>query len=70
MNARRLSGQGNPGEKLGMALVGALALAALIVPPAAGGFLPHQIGSYLIFGLFALSVGILSRRVKSLDRLK
>lgn len=43
-----------------MALVAALALAALIVPPAVGGFLPHQITTYLIFGLFALSVGLIS----------
>ena len=43
-----------------MALVTLLALAALVVPPAVGGFLPHQITSYLIFGLFALSVGLIT----------
>lgn len=43
-----------------MAFVGLLILAAAIVPPLVGGFLSHQIASYLIFGMFALSVGLIS----------
>jgi branched-chain amino acid transport system permease protein len=43
-----------------MALVGLLTLAAIVVPPVVGGFLPHQITTYLIFGLFALSVGLVT----------
>lgn len=50
----------SPADRLGMAIVGLLLLAAIIIPPAVGGFLPHQIASYLIFGLFALSVGLIS----------
>jgi len=49
-----------PGETIGMAIVGLLMVAAFVVPPLVGGFLPHQISTYLIFGLFALSVGLIS----------
>lgn len=54
-----MTGRG-PGETIGLVLVALLALAAIIVPPAVGGFLPHQITTYLIFGLFALSVGLVT----------
>jgi len=44
----------------GAAVVAALVLAAILVPPLVGGYLPHQITSYLIFGLFALSVSLIT----------
>ena len=35
-------------------------VALFVVPPAIGGFLPRALSSYLIFGLLALSVGLIS----------
>ncbi|MDE3076099.1 MAG: branched-chain amino acid ABC transporter permease [Chloroflexota bacterium] len=37
-----------------------LLLLAIVVPPAVGNFVPQQVASYLIFGLFALSVGLVT----------
>ncbi|HEX6510790.1 MAG TPA: branched-chain amino acid ABC transporter permease [Chloroflexota bacterium] len=49
-----------PGETLGAAIVGLLVIGAVIIPARVGGFLPHQLTSYLIFGLFALSVSLIT----------
>src|SRR3954451_24856128 len=38
----------------------ALVILLAVVPPAVGGFLPRALSGYLIFGLLALSVGLIS----------
>src|SRR3954471_2708915 len=40
--------------------VAALIVALAVVPPTVGGYLPRALTSYLIFGLLALSVGLIS----------
>jgi branched-chain amino acid transport system permease protein len=40
--------------------VAALIVALAVVPPAIGGYLPRALTSYFIFGLLALSVGLIS----------
>jgi len=41
-------------------LLAGLLVVPFLVPPFIGGYLPHQIASYLIFGLFALSVSLIT----------
>jgi len=43
-----------------MFLVAGLVLVLAVVPPVVGGFLPRALAGYLIFGLLALSVGLIS----------
>jgi branched-chain amino acid transport system permease protein len=47
-------------SRFGTVFVSLLALAAVLAPPLAGGYLPHQIATYLIFGLLGLSVALIS----------